>query len=176
MALNSVLFFFFFFVFVFCFVFVFSSKFQNCTPWRNDQNLIVPVLIERKKERKSKIVQNQFGIEDYEFRWFRTFQNTSRSVLSARRCTRSCTRWGMKPLPRTSRKLPNSFTWQQGYKILLWLVQTMWYISIKIKESFVQIKKKVVRKKINIYSSEGVWNTLPQMNMKTCVDMKCSSN
>ena len=37
----------------FCFVFVFSSKFQNCTPWRNDHNLIVPVLRERKKERKS---------------------------------------------------------------------------------------------------------------------------
>ena len=46
------LFFCFFVLFLFfCFVFVFSSKFQNCTPWRNDQNLIVPVLIER-KERK----------------------------------------------------------------------------------------------------------------------------
>ena len=32
--------------------FVFSSKFQNCTPWRNDQNLIVPVLRERKKESR----------------------------------------------------------------------------------------------------------------------------
>ena len=31
-------------------VFVFSSKFQNCTPWRNDHNLIVPVLRERKKK------------------------------------------------------------------------------------------------------------------------------
>ena len=38
--------------FGFCFFVLFlffSSKFQNCTPWRNDQNLIVPVLIERKK-------------------------------------------------------------------------------------------------------------------------------
>ena len=30
----------------------------------------------------------------------------------------------------------------------------------------------MVRKKINIYYSEWVWNPLPQMNMKTYVDMK----
>ena len=37
----------------FCFVFVlFFSKFQIRTPCRNDQNLIEPVLQERKKERK----------------------------------------------------------------------------------------------------------------------------
>ena len=41
----------------FCFVFVFSSKFQNCTPWRNDQNLIVPVLRERKKRKKERKCQ-----------------------------------------------------------------------------------------------------------------------
>ena len=41
----------------FCFVFVFSSKFQNCTPWRNDQNLTVPVLIERKKERTDRWIE-----------------------------------------------------------------------------------------------------------------------
>ena len=41
----------------------------------------------------------------------------------------------------------------------------------KYPESFVQIEK-VVRKKINICYSEGVWNPLPQMNMKNCADMK----
>ena len=45
-------FFFVLFLFCFCFVFVFSSKFQNCTPWRNDHNWIVPVLRERKKVYK----------------------------------------------------------------------------------------------------------------------------
>ena len=33
------------------FCFVFSSKFQNCTPWRNDHNLIVPVLRERERKK-----------------------------------------------------------------------------------------------------------------------------
>ena len=49
----------------------------------------------------------------------------------------------------------------------------MWYIYIYVSiypESFVQIEK-VVRKKINIYYSEGVWNPLPQMNMKTCDEL-----
>ena len=40
--------FFCFFILFLCFCFIFSSKFQNCTPWRNDHNLIVPVLKERK--------------------------------------------------------------------------------------------------------------------------------
>ena len=49
------------FVFLFCFCFFvlflfFSSKFQNCTPWRNDQNMIVPVFREKKeRERIGKI-------------------------------------------------------------------------------------------------------------------------
>ena len=51
MAMDGIFLFFVLFLF-FCFDFVFSSKFENCTPWRNDQNLIVPVLRERKKERK----------------------------------------------------------------------------------------------------------------------------
>ena len=51
----------------------------------------------------------------------------------------------------------------------------MWYISIKISWKFYPIEK-VVRKKINIYYSEGVWTPLPQMMTKTYVDMKCSGN
>ena len=42
----------------FCFVFVFSSNFQNCTPWRNDQNLIVPVLRERKNPTMAATINN----------------------------------------------------------------------------------------------------------------------
>ena len=44
------MFLFFLFCLVFLFCFVFSSKFQIGTPWRNDQNLIEPVLQERKKD------------------------------------------------------------------------------------------------------------------------------
>ena len=36
----------------FFFVLFFSLKFQNRTPWRNEHNLIVPVLKEIMKERK----------------------------------------------------------------------------------------------------------------------------
>ena len=43
----------FLFFFVFFFVCLFSSKFQIRTPWRNDQNLIVPVV---KKEKKDDVI------------------------------------------------------------------------------------------------------------------------
>ena len=52
----------------------------------------------------------------------------------------------------------------------IFFVQTMWY-----PESFVKIEE-VVRKKINFYYSEWVWNPLSQMNMKACIDMICSGN
>ena len=62
-----------------------------------------------------------------------------------------------------------------GTKINYCLFKRCDILVSKYPESFVQIEK-VVRKKINFYYSEGVSNTLPQMNMKTSVDMKCSGN
>ena len=84
--------------------------------------------------------------------------------------------------PNPSRKLPEQFhtaTWVQNVIIVCLndgLFKRCDILVSKYPESFVQIKKIVVRKKINIYYSEEVWTSLPQMNMKTCVDMKCSGN
>ena len=45
----------------FCFVLFFSSKFQIRTPWRNDQNLIEPVLQKRKKAETAIFVYVQLS-------------------------------------------------------------------------------------------------------------------